>query len=297
MKFLLSILISALGLTLGINGLAQNQTNTTSDFQGWYQVELIVFTRNNPSLQEHFPTNIQLYYPSIFQTLKDPNAPALAPVNSSDVSFSDASTPIAPTEMPTIDFNSQAFYLLPADMRSLNFHAKKFTNSSEYQLLFHQAWRQIIRDKNQAEWILIDNHRTQANAPLLSGTIRLSVANYLRAETRLWLAEFEPKIDDTPSPWPEIPENPELIQQTESQSVDMLTAETESDRQADAESNSTLSEPAFRTKRIILLKEKAEMRSNEVNYIDHPIVGVIIKITPFTPAIPTIEPVATNPAQ
>ncbi len=293
MKFLLSLLISALGLTLSINSLAQDQKKTTTEFQGWYQIELIVFARNNPSLQEHFPTNIQLYYPSVFQTLKDPNAPVLAPLNS-DISFSDSSSPsITATETPAIDFNSQAFYMLPADMRSLNFHANKFANSSEYQLLFHQAWRQVIRDKNQAEWILIDNHRSQPNAPLLSGAIRLSVANYLRAETRLWFAEFEPNMDDTPSPWPEIPENPELMQQTENQSTEMLTEASESDMQTDAESDSTLSEPAFRTKRIVLLKEKAEMRSNEVNYIDHPILGVIIKITPFTPVIPT-EPVTTS---
>lgn len=289
MKFLLSLLISALGLTLSINSLAQDQQKTTTEFQGWYQIELIVFARNNPSLQEHFPTNIQLYYPSVFQTLKDPNASVLAPLNS-DISFSDSSSPsITPAETPAIDFNSQAFYMLPADMRSLNFHANKFANSSEYQLLFHQAWRQVIRDKDQAEWILIDNHRTQPNAPLLSGAIRLSVANYLRAETRLWFAEFEPNMDDTPNPWPEIPENPELMQQTENHSAEMLTEATESDMQTDAESDSTLSEPAFRTKRIILLKEKAEMRSNEVNYIDHPILGVIIKITPFTPTLAPTE--------
>lgn len=296
MKFLISFLISALSLTLSINSLAQEQEKTTTDFQGWYQVEMIVFARNNPSLQEHFPTNINLYYPSAFQTLKDPNAPVLAETNSSEFSFSDSSSSsLAPTAASVIDFNTQAFYLLPADLRSMNFQANKFANSSDYQLLFHQAWRQVIRDKNQAEWILIDNHRTQPGAPVLSGAIRLSVANYLRAETRLWFAEFEPKIDDTPSPWPEIPESPEIMQQAENQTANVLFETTDSDAQVETET--TASEPAFKTKRIILLKEKAEMRSNEANYIDHPILGVIIKITPFTPAITPIKPVVTNPVQ
>lgn len=294
MKILLSILIGAFSLT----SLAQAQEKATTEFQGWYQVELIVFARNNPSLQEHFPTNIQLYYPSIFQTLKDPNAPLPASSNSTEFSFTDSANPsVTAVETPAIDFNTQAFYLLPADMRSLNAQANKLANSSDYQLLFHESWRQVIRDKNQAEWILIDNHRTEEGAPLLSGAIRLSVANYLRAETRLWFAEFEPRIDDSPNPWPEIPESPELLQQVESPSADLQTEINESNAEVDTESSPDILEQTYRTKRIVLIKEKAEMRSNEVNYIDHPIVGVVIKITPFTPVIPTIEPVATNPAQ
>ena len=58
------------------------------------------------------------------------------------------------------------------------------------------------------------------------------------------------------------------------------------------DSNIETGEPAntYITRQIILLQQERDMRSSEVHYIDHPILGVIIKITPYTaeiaPSIP-----------
>lgn len=299
MKFLISLLITTFSLSLSTNSLAQPQEKASTGFQGWYQVEMIVFARNNPSQQEHFPTNIQLNYPSRFQFLKDPNQIASPEISSSDSSLSDvSSSSVAAAETTTIDFDTQPFYLLPASMRSLNFQANKISNSSDYQLLFHQAWRQKIHHKKQAEWILVNNHPLTPDAPVLSGAVRLSVAKYLRVETNLWFAEFEPKLDETPSPWPEIPEtpeNPELVQIIESEHDVSLLETNEIETQIEDNLEST--DQNFKTKRILLLKEKAEMKSRQPNYIDHEIMGVIVIVTPFTPTVTTTESNTANPVQ
>lgn len=266
--------------------------------QGWYQVEMIIFSRNNPSLQEHFPSNIHLGYPSRWQVLKDPNPVAI----DAQTTESESALPIAPTDSTivntqanniSVDLNSQPFYMLPAEFRQLNQAADKFSRSSEHSLLFHQAWRQPITSQNQADWILI--HSARAN--VLSGSIRLSVATYLRLDTRLWFAEFEPKIDDTPSIWPELPELPNtIVQEIDASQSAFFSNETTEDLSIEELSGTEQLSAAeqWQTKRIVLLKDKREMRSNEVNYIDHPIIGIIIKISPFTPALAPTESITTG---
>ncbi len=251
--------------------------------QGWYQVEMIIFSRNNPSLQEHFPSNIHLSYPSRWQVLKDPNPVANNPIATESEltitptdSLSESNTSIG----SSIDLNTQPFYYLPAELRQLNSAADKFLRSGDFSVLFHQAWRQPITSQQQADWILINNSRNNEKSPLLSGSIRLSVATYLRLDTKLWFAEFEPKLDDTPSIWPEIPESPdqiiEEVEATESELLSIAPAQ-------ETPNELPLTSEAWQTKRIILLKDKREMRSNEINYIDHPVIGIMIKISPFSP--------------
>lgn len=244
--------------------------------QGWYQVEMIIFSRTNPALQEHFPTNIQLHYPVLFQTLKDPKA-----VDTGNQTHSAAGNLLADnTPAPAIDLNSQPFYQLPQEMRQLNYQANKMAGSSEYQLLFHEAWRQPINNKSQADWILINAEKKPASQ--LSGAIRLSVATYLVLETNLWFAEFEPKLDDNESIWPDLPERPDLI------AKETLSSQNDTNNQEFIEE--TLEPPnTVQTKRVVLLKSKREMRSNEVHYIDHPLVGIVIKITQFKPVEKPID--------
>jgi Peptidoglycan-binding protein, CsiV len=258
--------------------------------QGWYQVEMIIFSRNNPSLQEHFPSNIHLGYPSHWQVLKDPNpvannltAESELPVSSTDLTLdtNNTNTPIS------VDLNTQPFYHLRTEFRQLNSAADKMARSADYTVLFHQAWRQPITSQSQADWILINNSRINDQEPLLSGSIRLSVATYLRLDTRLWFAEFEPRLDDTPSIWPEIPESPDqIIQEIDASKSEFFSNEAPENISGEELPNTE----QWQTKRIVLLKDKREMRSNEMNYIDHPILGIIIKISPFTPSTLNSEP-------
>ncbi len=102
----------------------------------------------------------------------------------------------------------------------------------------------------------------------------------MRLDTRLWFAEFEPKLDETPNIWPEIPESPDQLVKE----IDASKSAFFADQSIEAPSNESpaISE-TIQTKRVILLKEKRQMRSNQPNYIDHPILGIIITISPFTP--------------
>jgi hypothetical protein len=290
----LALVLSTISLFTVTQARAQPVDKTAINHQGWYQVEMIIFSRKNPALQEHFPNNIPLHYPARWQTLKDPN-PVVPAITENTSELNTAVSASSPAEV-TVDFNTQAFYQLPADMRQLNFQADKFSRSIDYQLLFHQAWRQPVSNKNQADWILIHNSNSIEPAPKLAGAIRLSVATYFRLDTNLWFAEFEPKFEEIENPWPELPDNPEIRTQDIPLGIEspagmqndagMQTTETQNDfSNAVSDSIDQTTAETWQTKRIVLIKEKRDMRSNEVHYIDHPILGIIIKVTPFKPAI------------
>lgn len=248
--------------------------------EGWYQVEMIVVARKDDSGQEHWPSNIKLRYPGDWVELKDPSA---IESNGTD------------TLLP-VDITKETFYLLPDNERQLNAQAQKLQRSSRFEVLFHQAWRQIITNKKASKAILINGGQTFGQHQALEGSIRLSVATYLELQTNLWLAQFDLNVgQEVTQTWPEIPLRPNysvasmhnlsLDSAVEAELEQALAAENT--QWGDASLNEIADTSAtenFITRQIILLQQERDMRSNEVHYIDHPALNVIIQVTPYTPA-------------
>ncbi|HTF98691.1 MAG TPA: CsiV family protein [Cellvibrio sp.] len=247
--------------------------------EGWYQVELIVFARKDDSGQEHWPSNIKLRYPGDWVDLKDP----------ATTSVTTASSP------PTSDLTKEAFYLLPASERQLNAQAKKLENNSRYDLLFHQAWRQVITNKKSSKAILINGGRQFGQHQALEGSIRLSVATYLELQTNLWYSQFDVNVgQEITRQWPELPMRPnystvnnaglsldsnmELDQALATENQQWANGNFDSNAAAPTETTA----PEFVTRQIILLQQERDMRSGEVHYLDHPVLAAIIQITPYT---------------
>lgn len=243
--------------------------------EGWYQVEMIVVARKNDSGQEHWPSNIKLRYPGDWVELKNP------------------STTDSGSE---VDLTKEAFYLLPDNERQLNAQAQKLQRSPRFEVLFHNAWRQIITNKKSSKAILINGGQTFGQHQALEGSIRLSVATYLELQTNLWLAQFDLNVgQEVSQTWPEIPLRPNysmtnmrslsLDSSIETELEQALTAEnTQWNNGNVSESSETAITDNYVTRQIILLQQERDMRSSEVHYIDHPVLNVIIQVTPYPPA-------------
>lgn len=188
-----------------------------------YQVELIVFARNDKNPQEHWPTDIKLIYPENAVTIYE-------------------------------DGVSDGVKLVPANERTLNSQAATLAKSGSYTLLYHQAWRQTIYGRKSD--IIIFGGKLFNGHHELEGSISLSVAQYLKIQTNLWLTQFVLAGTDTTENWPELPSVPNTFTNDGEISKDYIV------------------------KRIVKLSQERTMRSNEVHYIDHPLMGVIVKITP-----------------
>lgn len=219
----------ALLISSSLNVFAQNETENPQSHERIYQVELIVFARAETNPQEQWPNDLKLAYPENLFSLK-------------------------------ADGNGvENFTLLPANERQLNPQAATLAKSGSYTLLYHQAWRQMIYGRKTN--IAISGGKTFNGHQELEGSIALSVAQYLKIQTNLWLTQFVPAGTNIAEAWPELP------------------------RLLNSENSETEKSQDYLIKRIVKLSQERSMRSTEIHYIDHPLLGVIVKITPYDAAI------------
>lgn len=176
------------------------------------------------------------------------------------------------------------FTLLDEKNFKLNTEAERVNRSSHYELLYHTGWRQpglpsdkaiavrigrsftdspfidtveVIRGLSiaeqrvpQAEY-LPATHPPQVNGRQLDGTVKLILARYLHIETDL--------VYLVPNERGHVPA-------------------TAPDANADHVQNG----PDYY---LLQMNESRRMRSNEVHYLDHPMFGVIAKVTPYKPEV------------
>ncbi|MFT4518532.1 MAG: hypothetical protein ACI9JM_000913 [Halioglobus sp.] len=197
------------------------------------------------------------------------------------------------------------FQKLPNSLLEFRGKAAYMNRSGSYQMLFHESWVQPVIGKSDTLPIILDHSGDYGGWPKLQGSINLYLSRYLHLETNLWLNTSGEYLD---SDWrmPPAPLGPlsviieeplplaiEPFEALSSPTV-LATLEGEnitlgnitSDKAAAAsEDLETLPleklEPIYPYRHAVLLQQKRRMRSQEVHYIDHPMLGLVIKVTPL----------------
>ena len=290
---------------------AQPEPETTPK---WYQVELFIFANNNldAANQERWNQDLGLKYPhSIVSLAAKPDADARLPVVQDDVSLShrDGQAPvdndytqygsshndqqsIADTEQPGATAYQQplmadavieqAFTLLEPEQHQLTTTVNRILSKADFRLLFHQAWRQPIRNNDEAENILIRAGDQFDSHYELEGTIKLSVERYLHINTDLWLSTFVSNIGREQELWPVLPRVP-VNMDAKNSTADLTVFDGSGNKPAlHFESPFVdITGKQYSVDRTVALRQHRRMRSNELHYIDHPLMGLLIKITPY----------------
>ena len=259
--------------------------STEAKTDTWYQVELIVFSHPAGNDAEQWDATPNLAYPSASRLLADEVSTPVV------ISQSEQAAPTAPVQ-------PAAFTILPSSQQALRNKAAAIQRSSRYQILFHEAWNQQMTDQANALPIVLDRSGDGGAWPELQGTIKLYVARYLYLETNLWLntrGEYLPGSWRMPAPpiGPsslifEAPE-PELELELEQPQRETITADPAIDLESQRVPSTLITitkraetlEPIYPFRHAVRLHQTRRMRSGEVHYIDHPMLGVIVKITPL----------------
>jgi hypothetical protein len=130
---------------------------------------------------------------------------------------------------------------------------KRINNSSEYNVLFYGAWRQAGLDENNAFEIKIEDldntHKTKSENSI-TGQLKLVLSRYLHIYADLEYQRNQKKAI------------------TEKPAADTLPVDS-------SESEETP----------YTINIHRRMRSKELHYIDHPLIGMLIQINPVKPPV------------
>ena len=120
-------------------------------------------------------------------------------------------------------------------------------------------------------------------------------------QTNLWYSQFDLDVgQEQARQWPELPKQPNVLATpiaglSLDSSLELEQALALENQQWNnnvfntAENTNDLAVGTnYVTRQIILLQQARDMRSSEIHYIDHPVVGIIVQITPYP--LPAAQP-------
>ncbi|MEH6609902.1 MAG: CsiV family protein [Halioglobus sp.] len=201
-----------------------------------------------------------------------------------------------------------SFIVRPSGELEFRGKAAYMQRTGRFRTLFHQTWLQPMASADETLPIIIDRSGDIQDWPLLQGSVKLYVSRYLHLETNLWLntqGQYFTENWRIPAP-PLSPASLILVTPPSAFGFDMDPAiETEPEiptaaMREDLPENGIGYgaddfeglgvdtpepedlEPAYPWRHAVLMQQKRRMRSNEVHYIDHPMLGVVIKVTPLS---------------
>jgi hypothetical protein len=217
-----------------------------------------------------------------------------------------AASPAEAAETGTLPLTPTPFVLLPATERTLGGKAAYMQRSGRYRTLFHEAWYQPFRDESNSLPVIIDRSGDTEDWPRLQGSVKFFLSRYLHIQTNLWLntaGEYLPGTWQMPAPPfgpPQlILEDPMAAQDCGPGPADDKPASRPSTGfYAPGTSPSQSSDPyglpmdpnapdfdagpRYPFRHAVLMQQKRRMRSTEVHYLDHPLLGEVVTITPVT---------------
>lgn len=274
-----------------------------------YRVELLVFDSPAGADAEEWEALPTLAYPDKTTYLVEPDHPLARPSNGPQAAEQPPGL-LSPSAAVQTSLSVMPFSTLPASQREFNGEAARLAREGQHNVLFHQAWLMPIGPQKKAIPIVLDASGDNAYWTQLQGTVTLYVSRYLYLKTDLWLNTSGDYLNND---WrmPAPPLGPVTV------SADITMAPREALTGEIAFSNSlnrpattagataplatrlqqpddwkdtnqsevvyrdALQEPVYPFRHAVTLRQIRRMRSTEINYIDHPMIGLVIKVTPL----------------
>lgn len=261
-----------------------------------YLVELLVFSRPSGAGAEYWDATPELAYPGTSRFLIYPGEQPLEPSPSSATSSTlGTGEPMGLNALPG-PAQPAAFSTLPQAQQQLASRAATMQRSGRYQILFHEAWLQPLYSEAESVPIVLDRSGDGIAWPPLQGNIKLHLESYVYLETNLWLntqGEYLPGSWRMPAP-PLAPMSKPaagVLPAPAQPAGQPAIAGTQSSAMNNTSSNLVpgVSEdlgPDYPYRHAVLLQQTRRIPGGEIVYIDHPLLGVLVQISPLESATP-----------
>ncbi|MEM8499074.1 MAG: CsiV family protein [Pseudomonadota bacterium] len=214
----------------------------------WFSIEVIVFEQYmSPGYAEYWPDRPEIGFPENLVRF-----PSESQNNSLPEFFSE----------------------LPFDAQ-LQKAKKKIERARDQRVLFSRRWEQGLLDKENAPYIYIRGGDRAGPHRELEGSLQISVERYLHVKSKLWLTRF--KSADSVA--------------ADVFDTNTASMEVDSDIFLDDLEPFALPEPPFQSttdlgpsipiEHVFLFDQERRLRSKETHYLDHPLLGMLIRIEPL----------------
>ncbi len=250
----------------------------------WFQIELLIF--RNPVAEvdnpENWPSFADIQHPESFIRLEGvteiftKNSETDFDEENIDEELTNTPADVTELEAPTSEKGPAAFVALSEFERRMVSQRETLDNSSQYEVLFHEAWNQPVPSRELVIPIRIDGGERFGRQSELQGYINLYVERYLHLAADLHLIEYEKSAD------------PFSVVEEQASSgfnntlniyggLSLLNADSLTNTQVSRKSNQFFVSVADAQ-----MIESRRMRSKEVHYLDNPKFGMLVLITPIT---------------
>ena len=217
-----------------------------ADKPDWYQLDLIVF-RNDAAIE-----TMTEQWPATQFRRPHPDATTLQPVSSIVITHPFSEIPIimgAPEQdIVYRDLERDPFVILPESVQHLNEENQALIQSPDYTVLTKLAWRLPVVPEQQGTPVLITSPKDDNATFSLSGTVSMSTHRFLHIDVDLWYNELKPEA--------------------------LSTFLLKSDQAA-------LRSQMKVAKNFQLKEKKRIQNTSEIQYLDTPVIGVLVKVTPY----------------
>jgi hypothetical protein len=261
-----------------------------------YLVELLVFSRPSGAGAEQWDATPELTYPKTPHFLTYPGEQPVAPAPSSAANPAPGDAePMGIDALPG-PVQPALFTTLPQGQQQFAGKAAAMQRSGRYRILFHEAWLQPMYSQSDSVPIVLDRSGDGGAWPELQGSIRLYLARYMYLETNLWLntqGEYLPGSWRMPAP---------PLAPASRAPASVLTAPLQPATQPAVAGTSTPAlnnmgsdggigagerpGPEYPYRHAVLLQQARRIPSGEIVYVDHPLLGVLLQVSPLESATP-----------
>ncbi len=305
-----TILATACFLTVTTPAMAQT---FSYDGNRWYEIEVSIFA--NESFDENnelvIPDKMSLSYFDPSRTLIPASKIYQVPFAENNTAFvlSDAligvqQASIAPSssspgfigpknysasgDFRITDFNRDPFIALGSQAARFMGYNEKIDQSPDHRLLFHAVWRQPVLNRIQSTGIYIQGGDQYGNHYELEGSLRFSYdVNRVDVEARLWLASFAGAAELSSGnsldslDFPDFSDFSDFPDDTGSQDAPGQLPPLPDNPVLDTSSPTPGFGNQYSITDLAFMEQMRAMVSNELHYLDHPELGIIVEVRPY----------------
>ncbi|HWK54221.1 MAG TPA: CsiV family protein [Hyphomicrobiales bacterium] len=193
--------------------------------------------------------------------------------------------PALPDGFKVLDYAHDPYIALDQRDWQLSGVARNLQGSSEYDVLWHQGWRQPLLPRAQVAAIAVQGGVEADTHTALEGNLRLSVGSGVQAnvDANLWFSEFGQPAAGEETEWT-LPPLPQVLEQLVAvpSAPPALNAPPRRDGPIPLDANSVQAvAPPPAIARIWQLRESRDVNPSQLYYLDHPRLGVLLEVRPY----------------